>query len=316
VSGSAGAPPIFQSGGTGTNSMSARRQRTIRRPAVVRAVGFFTAADVTLRMLPAPAGHGIAFQRVDCPGTRPIPATIEFALPRERRTALGRDGVAVETVEHVLAALAGLQIDNCLIEIDGPEVPGCDGSARDFVDAILETGAEEQNELRTTVEVTAPFSVTADDGRSQIHVRPSPRDALVLEYTLDYGPQSPIAWQELRLEITPDSFVRELALARTFVLESEVAALRAAGYGQRTTSRDLLVFATDGSVIGNSLRYVDECVRHKLLDCLGDFSLLGCDLSGRFAATRSGHRLNREVIRRLISAHSQTSIDTNRPEAA
>jgi UDP-3-O-acyl N-acetylglucosamine deacetylase len=301
---------------TGTNNMDERRQRTIRRPAVVTSVGFFTGADVTLRLLPAPAGHGIAFQRTDCLGSRPIPATIEFALPRERRTAVGRDNVAVETVEHVLAALAGLQIDNCLIEIDGPEVPGCDGSAREFVDVLLDAGTEEQNKNRAAVAVSAPFQVTADDGRSQIRVRPSKQNTMVIDYRLDYGADSPIPRQQLSLEITPDSFVRELALARTFILESEVAALRAAGYGSRTTARDLVVYADDGSIIENKLRFEDECVRHKMLDCIGDFALLGCDLHGHFSAQRSGHRLNRDIVRRLVAANSLTSFSTDRPAEA
>ena len=296
--------------------MDVRRQRTIRRPAVVTSIGFFTGADLTLHLLPAPAGHGIAFQRIDCPGSRPIPATIEFALPRERRTAIGRDDVSVETIEHVMAALAGLQIDNCLIEIDGPEVPGCDGSARDFVDVLLDAGTEEQDQMRPMASVAAPFQVTADDGRSEIRVRPSSQNAMVIEYRLDYGADSPIPREQLSLEITPDSFVRELALARTFIAESEVAALRAAGYGSRTTARDLLVFADDGSIIDNELRFEDECVRHKILDCIGDFALLGCDLHGHFSASRSGHRLNRDVVQHMVDTKSLTSFLSEPPADA
>jgi UDP-3-O-acyl N-acetylglucosamine deacetylase len=283
---------------------------------VVTSIGFFTGADLTLRLLPAPAGHGIAFQRTDCPGSRPIPATIEFALPRERRTAIGRDDVSVETIEHVMAALAGLQIDNCLIEIDGPEVPGCDGSARDFVDVLLDAGTEEQDQTRPMASVAAPFQVTADDGRSEVRVRPGSQNAMVIEYRLDYGADSPIPSEQLSLEITPDSFVRELALARTFIAESEVAALRAAGYGSRTTARDLLVFADNGSIIDNELRFEDECVRHKILDCIGDFALLGCDLHGHFSASRSGHRLNRDVVQHMVDTKSLTSFLSEPPADA
>jgi UDP-3-O-acyl N-acetylglucosamine deacetylase len=288
--------------------MHYRWQRTIRKPVEVTAIGFFTAANVTLRFLPAPPHHGIAFQRTDCPGSRPIPATIDFAPPRERRTALERDGVAVEMVEHALASLAGLQIDNCLIEINGPEVPGCDGSARDFVDALFDAGFLEQQEPRRLVTIDAPLKVFAEQGEAVITVKPLQQPALVIDYELDYGADSPIPPQRLSLQITPDSFVRELALARTFVLESEVAALRAKGYGRRTTARDLLVYGDQG-VIDNQLRFADECVRHKILDCLGDFALLGCDLHGHFQASRSGHCLNRETVRRLAatSFHSTTA---------
>lgn len=286
--------------------MHHRGQRTIRQPVEVSAVGFFTAADATIRFLPAPAGHGIAFQRIDCRGSRPIPARIEFAPPRRRRTALQRDGVCVETVEHALAALTGLEIDNCLVEIDGPEVPGCDGSARQFVDALLEAGVEEQDERREIVTVETPFRLADGSGTAEINAQPIDRPALVIDYQLDYGPDSPIPRQSLRVEITQESFVAELALARTFVLDSEVAALRASGYGRRTTARDLLVYGSDG-VIDNELRFPDECVRHKILDCLGDFALLGCSLYGYFRASRSGHRLNRDLIRRLAASSSLTS---------
>src|SRR4051812_32042999 len=120
--------------------MSARRQRTIARPASVTGVGFLTGASITLRFLPADDDFGIAFQRTDLAGTAPIPANLDYVVPRQRRTAISRQGARVEMVEHVMAALAGLQIDNCLVQLDGPEPPGCDGSSLDFIRALLEAG--------------------------------------------------------------------------------------------------------------------------------------------------------------------------------
>lgn len=278
--------------------MQQRFERTIRRPATCQGIGYLTGADVTLRFLPAPPRHGIVFQRVDCAGSKPIPARIEFALPRERRTAVGRDGVVVEMTEHVLAALAGLQVDNCLIEMDSADTPGGDGSAMLFAETILEAGIIEQNEIRRQLYIDVRTRIAAPNGRSDIEGRPLGRGGLAISYKLDYGPRSPIPAQDLTVEISPETFLDELAFARTFLLESEVAALRAQGYGRRTTEKDLLLFGSTG-VVGNVLRAPDECVRHKILDCLGDFALLGADLLGHVIAYRTGHELNRELIRRL-----------------
>src|SRR3990172_1221751 len=286
--------------------MQQRLERTIRRPAEVTGVGFLTGSDVTLRFLPAPAGHGIAFRRVDCAGSKPIPALIEFALPRERRTAIGRDGVVVELTEHVLAALAGLQIDNCLIELDAPEPPGGDGSSLKFAESLLEAGIVEQDQPRRVHVIDAPLRLETADGKTEVSARPLGRAALAITYQLDYGPRSPIPAQVLTVELSPDRFLHDLAFARTFLLESEAESLRGQGYGRRTTSRDLLLFGPSG-VVGNALRSDDECVRHKILDCVGDFALLGADLRGHINAYRSGHHLNRELVRALKQNQAQNT---------
>ena len=291
-----------------------RLQRTIRRPAQVTGIGFLTGADVTIRFLPAPAEHGIVFERVDCAGSKPIPALLEYAVPRQRRTAIEREGVTIEMTEHVMAALAGLQIDNCLVQLDAPEPPGCDGSSFAFVDALLDADVVELDAARAVVCLENVTKVRSDDGRSEIVAKPLSRPVLAIGYLLDYGPRSPIPAQTLTVEVTPATFVEELAYARTFVLESEVQALRAQGYGKRTTARDLLVFAPHG-VVDNQLRSTDECVRHKILDCLGDFALIGSDLVGHFSAYRSGHRLNREMIRRIKAAQAQSEESDSRRAA-
>ncbi len=278
--------------------MRIRSQQTIRSTVETRGIGFLTGADVLLRFQPAAPDHGIVFQRLDCPGASPIPATIEYAVPRSRRTAIERDGVTVELVEHVLAALAGLQIDNVLVELDAPETPGYDGSCLEAAEALLAAGIEKQATPRSRLVVGRTVSVQGTDGKSQLTARQSAEGGLCISYELDYGPDSPIPAQHLTVQVTPETFVRELAFARTFVLESEVAALKAQGYGSRTTTQDLLVFGAAG-VIDNEMRSADECVRHKILDCVGDFALLGCDVAGRFDACRSGHELNRDVVRAL-----------------
>ncbi len=283
--------------------MSVRTQRTLRQSIESNGVGLFTGADVRLRFCPAADDHGIVFQRIDKPGSPRIPARIEFVAPGHRRTVITHDGVHVEMIEHVMAALAGLQIDNCVIEIDGPEVPGFDGSCQTLCDDLLAAGIVEQSRPRESLSLQMPVLVTGEDEEIDVTARPMNHHGLAITYSLDYGDRSPIPPQNLTVEITPETFARDIAFARTFVLESEVAMLKAAGYGQRITHQDLLVFNNDGQIIDNELRAPDECVRHKILDCLGDFSLLGMDLNGYVNAYRSGHRHNHELARRIMVTH-------------
>lgn len=286
--------------------MLSRSQRTLRQSVETQGVGLFTGTDARLRFLPAPPDHGIAFQRIDVCGSAPIPARIEFVVSSQRRTAIARDGVQVEMIEHVMAALAGLQIDNCLIEIDGPEVPGFDGSCREVCSLLLDAGIIEQNRQRELISLLMPVQVSANDGDVDIVARPMNFNGMAVTYQLDYGDRSPIPPQNLTIEITPETFVRDIAFARTFVLETEVVALQAAGYGRRVTHQDLLVFDAHGNVIGNELRAPDEAVRHKILDCLGDFALIGADLRGYFNAYRSGHRHNHDLVRRILLTHQSS----------
>ncbi|HLQ44762.1 MAG TPA: UDP-3-O-acyl-N-acetylglucosamine deacetylase [Planctomycetaceae bacterium] len=287
--------------------MSVRRQRTLRQDVETEGVGFFTGADVRLRFVPAPTDHGIAFQRVDCSGSKPIPARIDFVVPQQRRTVIACDGMQVELIEHVMAALAGMWIDNCLIQLNGPEVPGFDGSCQELCQLFQAAGIVEQDRPREVLSLRLPVQVSSREDDTDLAARPMKRDGLAITYQLDYGERSPIAPQTLTAEITPETFVRDIAFARTFVLESEIATLQAAGYGRRVTHQDMLVFDARGGVIGNELRARDECVRHKILDCLGDFALIGCDLRGYVNAYRSGHRQNHELIRRILLTHQSST---------
>ncbi len=289
--------------------MHPRVQRTIERVAVVTGVGLFGSAPARVEFLPAPEFHGVVFQRVDLPERVRIPARIEYAVERPRRTALSRLGATVEVTEHVLAALAGLRIDNCLVRIDAPELPNGDGSARHFADALWDAGPLEQTARVTQIVlerrsvVGMPSGTACPDASATgvgITACPANDGAYRVSYDLDYGTAA-IPRQSLQVNVTPETFVNEIAWARTFVLESEAAALRAAGLGLRTTPRDLLVFGSDGRTIDNELRSTDECVRHKVLDCIGDFALAGSDLVGEFRAQCSGHELNRALVRTIKS---------------
>jgi UDP-3-O-acyl N-acetylglucosamine deacetylase len=285
--------------------MKQRSQRTIARRAEVAGIGFLTGADIVLRFLPAPPGHGIVFQRTDRLFAPPIPALVSYTVPRARRTAIARCGVAVEMIEHVVAALAGLEIDNCLVELNGPEPPGCDGSSLLFAQSLVDAGTVDQGVTRERLELRQHVVVQGESAGQSMRGGPADDGALHIGYSLDYGADSPIGQQEFSVVVTPETFLTQIAFARTFLLEHEAQALRAQGYGKRTTARDLVIFGPQG-VIDNTLRAPDECARHKILDCIGDLALAGCDLAGVIEARRSGHQLNAEFVRRLKLAHAET----------
>jgi UDP-3-O-acyl N-acetylglucosamine deacetylase len=278
------------------NRYSYRYQRTLARPAYVQGVGFLTGAQVRLCFRPAPPATGVVFVRTDLGTDARIPARVEQVTGTHRRTTLGRAPVQVGLVEHVLAALAGLRIDNCFVELDAPEPPGLDGSAQQFVELLNASGTVLQPARRAIWEVEAPVVVRQNGATLTLH--PWEGEGLRASYILDYGLDSPIARQMHTQTITPESFAIELANCRTFILEAEGAELRRQGLGARTTTADLLVFGPCGP-IHNCLRHANEPARHKILDLLGDLSLLGEDVRGHVVAYRSGHPLNVELVRAL-----------------
>ncbi len=282
-------------------------QQTLARPAVVSGRGLFHGVEARVRMLPAAENFGIVFRRVDLPDRPEVPALTEYVIPGSRRTILASCGATVETVEHLLAALAGLRVDNCLVEIRGPEVPAVDGSCFPFCEAILEAGINQQNAVRRMATVERCQRISDPASEQWLEAVPSLTDDLVISYQLDYGYESPLGRQSLALAITPEIFLHEIAAARTFVMSAEVDALQAQGYGRHLTGRDLVVFAPDGTVVDNRLRWPDEPVRHKILDCIGDLSLSGAGISGRIVARRSGHKLN-HVMAQILSTTSTSRL--------
>lgn len=301
---------------------SYRYQRTLARPAEVWGVGYLTGATVRLRFLPAPPSSGVVFVRTDLRPRLRVPAHIDHVTGTQRRTTLGHPPAQIGLVEHVLAALAGLRIDNCHIELDAPEPPGLDGSARGFVTALRDAGICRQGARRPIFGVEQSIVLAARGGTLAVHpplpslfctpTEPSvlPEHELYLSYFLDYGLTSPIARQAHTQALTPGLFAQELAACRTFILEEEAAELRRLGLGTRTSTADLLVFGSHGP-LDNTLRYANEPARHKMLDLVGDLSLLGADLCGHVVAYRSGHPLNVELVRRL---HQQLLAQAAAPE--
>jgi UDP-3-O-acyl N-acetylglucosamine deacetylase len=280
--------------------MEARRnQRTLSATAAIEGIGYWSGRDVRVEFHPAGPQQGIVFVRSDLPGCPRIPAVVANRVEMPRRTVLRCGGASVEMVEHIMAALAGMNVDNCEVWVDQAEMPGCDGSAQAFVAAIQQAGIVQQEARRELFVVRQVMRLGNEE--CWIEARPAAGGKTVIQYELDYGSGNPIGRQSLEVALSPRYFHLNLASSRTFMLQHEAAALQEQGLGQRTTFNDLLVFDADGP-IGNSLRFPDECVRHKILDMVGDFALAGCDLAGHFAAYRSGHRLNADLVRALLQS--------------
>ena len=278
------------------NRASYRAQQTVARAAEVRGIGFVTGADIDLRFVPAPPNTGVVFVRTDLGPKAMVPARLELVTGTQRRTTLGSPPLTVGLVEHVLAALAGLHIDNCYVEVNAAEPPGLDGSALGFVAALRQAGARLQPARRAICKPTASILVRQQGATLAVH--PAAEAGLRISYILNYGVFSPICPQRRTLTVTPESFANDLASCRTFLLEEEAQFLRQQGLGARTTLADLVVFGPRGPM-QNSLRWADEPVRHKILDIIGDLSLLGHDIHGHIVAYRSGHPLNIELVRAM-----------------
>ncbi len=275
------------------------RQRTLKSAIFCRGIGLHSGRRITLGLHPAPVGHGLVFRRTDL--ALDIPARFDRVGDTRLCTALVAGGARIGTVEHVLAAFAGLGIDNALVTVDGPEIPIGDGSADDFVFLLDSAGIIEQDAVRGAIEILE--TVRVSDGPAWAELAPGElfgQPVLEMEAVIDF-PAPAIGRQGLSLVLSPESFRAELARARTFALASEIAALHEAGLARGGSLENAVV--VDGARVLNpsGLRMADEFVRHKLLDAVGDLALAGAPLIGRFRAERAGHRLHNLLLRALFS---------------
>ncbi len=275
-------------------------QQTLAGQASLEGRGLFMGEQASVRFRPAPVNHGIVFYRTDVTedaGPVRIPALIQNVAKRARRTTLRNGSVAIETCEHCLSALAGLRIDNAVVEVAGPEMPAADGSAAPFVEALGGAGVEQQDQPRHVYHITEP--ITIEEGEAMIAALPADHPGMQVLYDLDYGEGGPLPAQVHAFSLTNGNYAKQIAPARTYVLEAEARALQAGGWGTHLTERDILVLGPGGPVGENALRFDDEPVRHKVLDLIGDLSLLGCAIQGRIVAYKSGHTLNHRLAMRL-----------------
>ena len=275
--------------------MNVQYQTTLRGSRTFEGVGIHTGTPSRAEISPAPPGTGLVF--VLAGGVR-IPAVAENVVETARATVLGKDGVSVSTVEHLLAALFGMGVDNATIAVDGPEIPVVDGSAKFFADEIAAVGTLAQKEIRSRFTVSAPQFFR--DGDRTVVVLPASR--FRVRFLADFPP--PVGTQFFETDVTPESFHAEISGARTFGYLHEVEALLKRGLAQGGTLENAIVFAPDGPM--QPLRWPDEVVRHKVLDLIGDFALLGAYPQCEIIAIKSGHRLHclatSELRRQMVGA--------------
>jgi UDP-3-O-[3-hydroxymyristoyl] N-acetylglucosamine deacetylase len=267
-------------------------RRTLRHEVGCTGIGLHSGRPVRLRLLPAPAEHGIRFMRTDV-GVE-IPATLAHVGNQDHATTLRSSGVSIGTVEHLLAALSALGVDDVRVEVDGPEVPVLDGSAAPFVMLLHEAGLRPLAVPRLHLKVRKPVEVTHGGKGARL----VPADHFEVDYSIGFD-HPLLRHQALSLRLTPRSFAEVIAPARTFGFLREVEMLRKSGLALGGSLENAVVIGETG-VLNNKLRFEDEFVRHKILDAVGDLALLGHPLLGRLEATRAGHALHAAVARKLL----------------
>ena len=272
------------------------KQRTIAKEASLNGIGLHTANKVSVTFKPAEIDSGINFIRTDLPGKPSIKAAVDSLLSQShspRHTSIGCDSIEIHTIEHLMAALAGLSIDNICIEIDNDEVPGLDGSSLNFLEILNRAGIKEQEKASRQYLIKEPIFVE-EPGAAIIAL---PSREFKISYTLNYN-HPLLQAQFLELNFDEGVFENELASSRTFCLESEAQDLQQQGLGRGANYDNTLVVGKNG-VIKNKLRYQDEFVRHKILDLFGDLYILGEQLRAYIIALRSGHSLNLKLARKI-----------------
>jgi UDP-3-O-[3-hydroxymyristoyl] N-acetylglucosamine deacetylase/3-hydroxyacyl-[acyl-carrier-protein] dehydratase len=277
-------------------------QKTIKSEAKLNGRGLFGGTEAKVVFRPAPTDTGINFIRTDVPEPVRISAIASNLAERSRRTTIKKGSVSIETIEHCLAAVNALEIDNLIIEVNGPELPAPDCSCAEYYKVLKHAGVVEQNVSRKEFVIDKPITITAGD--ASLYALPYSDDGLSLTYDLDYGGHTGIGRQIYTFKLTPEGFGKNLARARTFLLETEAKQFQARGMGTHIGPRDLLVINSDGP-IKNSYRFPNECVRHKIVDLVGDLALVGRALKGRIVAYKSGHNLNQQLARKLYEAAEQ-----------
>lgn len=276
------------------------RQRTLMQAAEFCGRGLHTGQEVKFRVSPAPENTGIVFCRTDLDPNLRVRASVENVRSDElRQTALVVGGGVIRTIEHLMATFHGLGIDNALVEVSGDEIPAMDGSAKDFSETFMRIGFQEQAAPRKWIEVKQPVFV--DHGDQSLILLPE--RGLSISYTLSYRHQD-LQDQFLSMAILPEIFERELASARTFCLKQEAEHLLAQGFGKGANVDNTLVFERNRPM-ENTLRFENEACRHKMMDLLGDLFLAGGFVRGHIVATRSGHTLNLELVRKILMAQEK-----------
>lgn len=273
-------------------------QSTLKSAVKFTGVGLHSGAPVRMVVNPASADYGIWFRRIDVTsGDAMIPARWDAVVPSRLCTLVANpSGVSVSTIEHVMAALAGCGIHNALIEIDGPEVPILDGSSVPFVEAFLARGLREQSAPVRAIRILEAIEVREGEALARL----DPADDFEIDFAIDFS-EAAIGRQQKQLNMANGAFVRELCDSRTFCRQQDVDAMRANGLALGGTFENAVVFEGDRILSPGGLRHADEPVRHKMLDALGDLSLAGGPIIGRYTGIRAGHALTNRLLRALFA---------------
>jgi len=277
-------------------------QKTIKAEGSITGKGLFAGKEAKVVFRPAAANTGVVFVRTDVPEAVRIVAVAPNLAERSRRTTIKKGSVSIETVEHCLAVITAMEIDNVIVEVEGSELPAPDCSCAEYFKVLKRIGVIEQQVSRGEFVISEPIIITAGD--ASIYALPYTDDGLNITYDLDYGGHTGIGRQIFSCRLTPENFEKNLAPARTFLLEAEAKQFQARGMGTHVGPRDLLVINSDGP-IKNSYRFPDECARHKIVDLIGDLALVGRQVKGRIVAYKSGHSLNQQLVRKLYEAAEQ-----------
>ena len=270
-------------------------QQTLEKPVTCTGIGVHSGKTARISILPAPENHGIRFRRVDLPGTPDIPALFKMVVDTSLATVIGAQGAIVSTIEHLMAAFTGLAVDNALVEIDGYEMPIMDGSAKAFADAISQAGIRPQKTPRWFFVATEP--ITIEDGDKFVTMKPASSFKISCAIKFD---NPVIGTQKVEFEIGKDNFMEGICQARTFGFVQDLHYLKMFHLGKGGSLDNAVVVDNDKVLNPSGLRYPDEFVRHKLLDCLGDFSLLGMPILGHIQTYKSGHELNHRFIKLFL----------------
>lgn len=272
-----------------------RFQKTISEELIFEGRGLHTGRHVVVRMKPAPMDSGIVFFRTDKGAF--ISANVNSVSETAFATSLGSNGTSIKTVEHLLAAVAGLDIDNLIIEVDGPEVPILDGSSAGFVEMILGAGISLQSASRSYIKVLRP--VLFKDGKAEISALPY--EGRKLTYHIHYDHRL-LKNQTMTLELDGNVFAKDLAPARTFGFLKDVEHLRSLGFAKGGSLDNAVILSDNGVINPSGLRFKDEFIRHKMLDFIGDISLVGFPIQGHLVASRSGHMANVRFLKKFLSS--------------
>ena len=274
------------------------KQRTLRNPIKAVGIGLHTGKNITMELLPADINTGINFIRKDIDEDLLIPAIAENVGDTSLSTALIKNDVKISTIEHLLSAIAGLGVDNCLIKVDGPEVPIMDGSSSPFVFLIQSAGLEDQNALKRFIKVKKEITVTRDDAYASI----KPFNGFKVSFKVDFDhPVHKKLPSESIIDFSSTSFVKEVCRARTFGSWNEKELLQSKNLALGASVSNAIVFGEEKILNEEGLRFNDEIVKHKMLDAIGDLYLLGGNLIGQFSGYKSGHALNNQLLRKIIS---------------